>query len=451
MTQMQKPLWTKGLVLSQQHLQMQDRFYEELIAFGISAIAFCPWGFHRLVLDREALAAGSLALLEAGGLFPDGMPFDIPGADAAPAPRPLEGHWRPDAGGLPVYLAVPEQRPGGHNVSLPGTGRGTRFVADVVLRRDENTGLAEKPVQLAQRNLRLLLEGEALDGHVLLPLTRVVRDSAGQFITDPDFVPPLLDFSASETLRSMARQLVELLVARSAALSGARRQRGRGLADFGVSDIANFWLLYTVNTHLPVLRHLLEVRRGHPSVLYDAMLQLAGSLTTFSPTVQPQALPAYDHADLGRCFGELHGILRELLDTVVPRNHVALPLREVEASIHATAIEHDRYLAAPQLFLAVAAEMAPDELIRRAPQLLKVSSGDQLPGLIRQALPGAVLRHSANPPSALPIKLDYQYFQLEKTGPAWDAVATGRNLAAYVPRDLPSARLELVILLPDGH
>src|SRR5690606_24213258 len=129
-----------------------------------------------------------------------------------------------------------------------------------------------------------------------------------------------------------------------ATLSGTRRQRNQGLADFGVSDVANFWLLYTVNAHLPRFRHIFETRRGHPSVLYDAMSALAGALTTFSTTIHPRQLPAYDHANLGDCFGRLEAIVRELLETVVPASHVTLPLKVTEPSIHATAIDQDRYL-----------------------------------------------------------------------------------------------------------
>jgi type VI secretion system protein ImpJ len=178
------------------------------------------------------------------------------------------------------------------------------------------------------------------------------------------------------------------------------------------------------------------------------MLDLAGALTTFSSTVHPRDLPGYDHAALGACFTRLDALLRELLETVVPANHVSLPLREVEPSIYATAIEQDRYLAAPQIYLAVSAQTRPDELIRKVPQLLKLSSADQIQQLVRQALPGVALRHVPVPPSAVPVKLTHQYFQLDRAGPAWDAIRQARNASVYVPSDFPEAQIELLILLP---
>jgi type VI secretion system protein ImpJ len=445
---MQKVLWTKGVLLSPQHLQMQDRYIEETIGFQLSSLAFYPWGFSSLQIDRDALAGGLFSLTEAVGIFPDGMPFEIPRSDPAPPPRPLDDSWLPDQGSLDIYLAIPEHRVGGHNVSASSEGRNTRYRSEVELRRDENTGLAEKPVQVARKNFRLIVEGESLDGYASLPIARVTRAAGGKNELDPHFVPPLVGLAGSEYLLGVARRLVEILSAKSSTLAGYRRQRNQGLADFGVSDVANFWLLYTVNTHLPEFRHLHETRRGHPSALFAAMSALAGALTTFSSTMHPRALPPYDHTDLAGCFGRLDATLRELLETVVPTNHVALPLRLTDPSIYATAIDQDRYFAAPQIFLAISADLKQPDLIRKVPQLLKVSSGDQIERLIKQALPGVGLKHTPAPPNALPIKLNYQYFQLERSGQDWDAIKRSRNLAAYIPSDFPDPQVELVILLP---
>lgn len=448
MRQMQKVLWLKGVLLTPQHLQLQDRFLEDLFGFQLGAHTFSPWGFSRLEIDREALSAGTFAVTAAAGILPDRLPFEIPGPDPAPAPKPLAGHWRPDQESLQIYLAIPEQRPGQLNIATGPEEKNTRYLAEIVVRRDENTGLAEKPIQVARKNFRFLIEGESMEGSATLPIARVIRSAAGDYQLDPRFIPPLLDLTASDYLISLVRRLVEILSARSSSLSGARRQRNQGLADFGVADVANFWLLYTVNTHLPRFRHILETRRGHPAELYAALLELAGALTTFSPTLHPRALPEYDHADLGGCFTVLDEMVRELLETVVPTNHATLPLRQTEPSIYATAIDQDRYLSAPQLYLAMSAEIKQDELARRVPSLIKVGAADQVERLIRQALPGVGLRHLPTPPSALPIKSNYQYFLIDRTGAEWEAIQRARNLAVYLPADFPEPRLELVILLP---
>ena len=447
MRQLQPVIWTKGVLLTPQHLQTQDRYFEDLLRFQLSALTYAPWGVHRLEVDREALATGQFALAAATGIFPDGLLYDAPSADPLPAPRLLEPCWRPDQQSLDVYLAVPERRPGSYQVSSSADDRPTRYVIDVLYQRDETDGRAEKPIQIARKNVRLVAQGESLEGSAACRIARVRRGAGGEYVLDPQCVPPLLDIGASEMVLAIVRRLVELLAARSTALSGSRRQRNQGLAEFGAADVAQFWLLHTINTHLPVLRHLLETRRGHPEHLYDALLTLAGALSTFSSTHSPLTLPAYDHDDPGPPFAALDLRLRELLATSLPVNCVSLPLREVSQLKYAAALDDDRLLTAPALYLAVAAGVPRAELLRRVPQLVKMCSSDHLEHLISHALPGITLTHTPTPPSAVPVRLDYEYFALSKTGIAWEAVTRARNIAAYVPADLPSPRLELVVVL----
>jgi type VI secretion system protein ImpJ len=450
MKRLEPVIWTKGTFLSPQHMQLQDRFLESMLQFHLDHLAFRPWGFRSLSINQEALTAGSLAISSASGIFPDGLLFDIPNADPAPEPKLLLDVFDADQTALDVYLAIPQHRERGLNVATAQRDIGARYRAEFELFRDENTGLAEKPVQVARKNLRFLVQDESQEGFSVLRVARVGRTPAGTFELEPRFVPPLLDFAASDYLTAIARRIVEILSARSSGISGTRRQKNQTLADFTTADIANFWLLYTINTALPLFRHLFESRGGHPELLFSAMLELAGSLTTFSLKVHPRDLPRYDHEDLGACFTDLDEKLRFLLDTVVPSNFVSLPLKLVQPSIYATSIDNDKYLVNTRMYLAVGAESPQADLIQRVPHLVKVCSASHIEHLVRQALPGVVLTHVPQPPSAIPMRLNCQYFSLSQSGVAWEAIGRARNLAAYVPGDFPNPQLELIILLPQS-
>jgi type VI secretion system protein ImpJ len=448
MKRLQPVIWAKGTFLTPQHLQIQDRFIESTLECSVASLNYRPWGFSRLNISQEALAGGSIAISSASGLFPDGMPFDIPEADAAPPPKPLAQYFEGEGTTLDVYLAIPVYRERGLNVSVAPRNADTRYLAEVAVVRDENSGASEKPIQIAQKNFRLLVEGENRQGVSALRVARVNRSAAGTLQLDQRFVPPLLDISASEHLVSISRRLVEILSAKSSTLAGLRRQKNQSLADFTASDIANFWLLYAVNTHFPLVRHIFETRKGHPERLFATMLSLAGALTTFSLKIHPRDLPSYDHDNLQACFTDLDEKLRFLLETVVPSNFVSIPLKLVQPSIYAAAISDDKYLKNTRMYLAINAEMNEAELINKTPQLIKVCSATHVEHLVRQALPGMPLTHVARPPSSIPVKLNYQYFSLNQSGLAWEAVVRARNLAAYVPGDFPNPQLELVILLP---
>lgn len=452
MKRLQPVIWMKGTFLSPQYLQSQDRFIESTLEFQVQSLNFAPWGFQKLQINREALAAGYFTLAQASGMFPDGLVFDIPEADPAPPPRPLADCFEQDQKTLDIFLGIPHYRERGLNVSIskPGAVKvDTRYLAEVTMLRDENSGLAEKPVQVARKNFRILVEGESQQHYSVLRLARLRKSSAGLIELDPQFVPPLLDFAANDFLVVIARRLVEILTAKSSQLAGTRRQKNLSLAEFGAADIANFWLLYTVNSHFPVLNHLFETRHGHPERLYEWMLSIAGALSTFSTSIQPRDLPKYDHDDLATCFHDLDEKIRFLLDTVVPSNFVSLPLKLTQPAIYATALADDKYLRNTKMYLAVNAEMNEADLISKTPYLIKVCSANHIEHLVRQALPGVALTHLIRPPSQLPVKLNYQYFSVNQSGVAWEAVTRARNLAAYVPGDFPNPKLELIILLPE--
>ena len=180
------------------------------------------------------------------------------------------------------------------------------------------------------------------------------------------------------------------------------------------------------------------------------MLSLAGALTTFSLQIHPRDLPVYDHDDLGACFTELDEKLRFLLETVVPSNFIAIPLKLVRPSIYGASLDEDKYLVNTKMYLAVSAEMGEADLISKAPHLIKVCSANHIEHLVQHALSGLQLTHVATPPGAIPVKLNYQYFSLNQAGWAWEAILRARNLAAYVPGDFPNPQIELVILLPSA-
>jgi type VI secretion system protein ImpJ len=199
-----------------------------------------------------------------------------------------------------------------------------------------------------------------------------------------------------------------------------------------------------------VLSHLLQGQRCHPEELFSELTTLGASLTTFSTTIRPRDLPLYDHLNLSKVFAGLEEKLRELLETVVPTNVVSLPLKQVKNTIYATAIDQDKYLANTRMYLAFSADSSEDSIIRKVPQLVKVCSASQIEQLINMSLPGITLTHIATPPSAIPIKMKFQYFSLSQAGPAWEAVTRARNFAAHVPGDFLNPQMELLILLPQA-
>jgi type VI secretion system protein ImpJ len=142
-------------------------------------------------------------------------------------------------------------------------------------------------------------------------------------------------------------------------------------------------------------------------------------------------------------------LLFQLLERAIPQNCVAIPLRQVDATTSAASLDEDRLLRPVAAYLAVRSPRSPADIASEVPKKLKVSSSDLISGLVRQALPGARLTHAPSPPSAVPIRLDAQYFEITRSGADWDGIVSARNIAAYAPSDLAGASMEVIFLLPE--
>jgi type VI secretion system protein ImpJ len=448
-------VWTKGMFLTPQHFQSQDQFFENTLQFRFAASQYANWGVTELNIDSEALANGLFRLNTCSGIMPDGEPFDIPETDEMPPSRSVADHFPPTRDSLDVFLGIPENRPRARNVTIPGTDGvqspagppNTRYLAETRMVTDDNAGGEEKPVQVARRTFRLLFEDEYRDGFSSFRIAQVTRNAAGNPILNPRFAAPCLNLASSGYLSMLLRRQIEILATKSTTLSAPRRQRGKFLAEFSPSETANFWLLHTVNSYLPELKHIWKVRHGHPEPAYVAMLRLAGALATFSLEAHPDNLPDYDHNDLGRCFTLLDDKIRDLMETVIPSKFVPVPLELRDRFIWSGMVTEDQHFRNSQFFLAVSAKMGIDDIIRKAPQLMKISSLDDIQRLVRNALPGLTLRHTPTPPAAIPMKLDNQYFSLNQGGPLWDAIMLSRQIAVFAPGEIVEPKMEILIVL----
>ncbi len=453
MKNLHRVVWSRGMFLTPQHFQAQDQYFEESLQFRRTASSNTDWGLTDFAIDQEALSNGMFTIRQCRGVLPDGLVFNIPDSDEPPPGREIADFFPPTQLDLDVFLAIPERRPRGRNVTIVGADNqgaadaGTRFVSDTRTVLDESGGLDEKPILFGRKNFRLAFAGESFDGNSALRIARVTRNATGGYEMKRQFVPPALSVAASEYLLLLIRRQVELLAAKGSSMSSMRRQKGRNLADFGTGDVANFWLLNIVNSYLPPLKHFWNMRRVHPEPVYLTMLSLAGSLTTFSLDEQARNLPDYDHDKLGECFTLLDEKIRELLETAIPSKCIVVPLQLVEKSIWAGTVVKDEYFKKSQFFLSVGAAMGVDDIVKQVPKQVKVSPPAEVQRLVRNALPGVTLRHAPVPPGAIPVKLGKQYFSLNQSGILWDGIVKSQQVNIFIPDEVDKPELELLIVL----
>jgi type VI secretion system protein ImpJ len=434
------------MYLGPHEFQAQARYFEDAIHFAAGALWFNCYGLIGSTLDGDALRNGTVSLVHASGIFPDGTPFHMPQSDAIPAVRSVGDLFPPTRDTLTVFLAIRERKAGGRNCALAGDPGESRYFSELRNFNDETSGEDSRQISIRRKNVRLLVESELTENNVVLPLARLRRDGSGHFIFDPQFVPPCLQITASEQLMLMLRRLIEILEGKSSALS-RNKAGGGGLTEFSSRDLANFWLMHTVNSGLATLRHLWISKRGHPEQLFMEMSRLGGALCTFALESHPRMMPIYDHRNLGECFEKLDEHIRTHLETIVPTNCVSIPLTKVADYFYEGDINDSRVLGRARWVLGVHASLGEVELIERVPHLIKLCSAKFVGELVKRAMAGLALTHLPSVPPAIPARVEAQYFSVSRDGPFWDHIVQTHRVGVYVPGEVTNAELELLVIL----
>ncbi len=435
--------------LGPHHFQAQARYFEDAIQFAASSLWYAGYGLASCELDAEAMHNGTLSLIRARGLMPDGLTFEMPDCDPLPAPRNISELFPPLADKLTVHLGIPAYRPNAVNCLPPGAAADlrSRYSSETQQVPDENTGRDEKPVFFGRKNLCFHLENEVAEDLVTLPLARVKRSGAGHFAYDPDFIPPCLQITASERLMGMLRRLIDILGEKSEAFRRTPARGGEMATGFSQQEVASFWFLHCVNSSLARLRNLCLAKRGHPEEAFVELSRLAGALCTFGLDSHPASLPLYDHQRLEECFGDLDRHIRFHLESIIPTNCITIPLRAAGDFFFEGEVADQRCLGRARWILSIRSRMGEADLIRLTPQLVKVCSKEFTPKLVQRALPGMPMTHLPAPPSAVAPKVEWQYFGLSRSGPCWDHIVKTREVGVYVPGEFPEAEIGLHIIL----
>ena len=433
-------VWSQGMFLLPHHFQQEARHVEYAAAMRLRAAGVHAWGFFELALDEALLAMGRVGVLRASGILPDGTPFSVPQQDAALAPLEVPA----DMKGELVVLAVPLAREGVTQVRFDGEAGAPdlcRWRAVNAELRDQTNAVDEpEAVQTSALELRLMRAKEVTDAHAVLGVARVVERRADrQVVLDRGYIAPQTRIDASQQLSEHAALLHGLVRQRARALAGRM-----GQLSHGVSEMADFLMLQSLNRAEPVLRQHALAPSSPPQALYHTCLELAGDLATFASESRcASEHPVYRHDDLQATFQPVVAELRRMLSTVLERNAIQIDLAERGHGVR-LAVFPDAELARNANFvLAANAQMPAEQLRTRLPTQAKLGPPERLRDLVNLALPGITLRSLPTAPRQLPFHAGFHYFEIDRGGDLWKQLERSGSLAMHVAGDFPALELEL--------
>jgi type VI secretion system protein ImpJ len=444
-----KILWGEGLFLRPQHFQQQDAYHEWRLSQMTRLLHPYAWGVRHIKIDPDALQTGLLRVLELQAVLPDGELFNAPSEDELPPPVSLaslaDGHAQ-SPNETVFHLAMAPLRPNGTNMAATRdeADTGARYYRSPMQAADVYTDAVAAEVVVLRKSARLLADTDPRAHLISMPVLRLKKTSTGGIEIDGRFMPPCLNIQASPALFLHLRRLLDVLQAKVDALYGMHREPSKNIIEFRSGDVASFWLLHTASAAFAGLSHLARHPALHPERLFEKLLELAGSLMTFSKSFTLADLPTYDHINPGPAFTRLDQIVRELLETVISTRYFAINLNETQPSFHQGRLDSEQITSTTQLYLGVSAAMQPAELVDVVPGRFKVGAPDDVDKLVLSAMPGVKLTHAPQVPAAVPVRPGSYYFTLEPRGSLYERMMQAHALTIYVPSGIQDLRLELI-------
>jgi len=413
-----KVVWSEGMFLRTQHFQQQDARFESLIADALQALPYPGFGFRRLELDENALAAGLFGLRDAAGHFPDGTAFSVTGDGDGLAPIAVPSG---KDSGL-VLLGIPAEVEGTASIDpVHGTGSGARFKGALVTVRDRVRGGADaEDLELAALQPKLFLPEDDTGGYLTLAVAELTGlDASGAVTLNDSFLAPAQMTAALPWYARFAQEVVTGLDRIAEAHSAVV------LAGTGAS-VENLMILELANTARPRVAHFLSQDRFHPSELFLELAGLAGRMATFGSSARRMAeLPAYEHTNPQPAFATLADTLRSL---ILSLRHVEETAKVLKVSRHSenvwtVRIDNPELLRNSRILIRVGGDLS-DALLRKLfVDQATVGAADEFDKLWTARLSGIPLKPLNSQPREIPYDGDRLCLELDRSSEHWAALA----------------------------
>jgi type VI secretion system protein ImpJ len=440
-TYLSKVLWSEGLFLRPQHLQCQDRHYDERLHAVARSVHPFPWGVRRVVAASLDADADAVSLTSLDAVLPTGEHLQARSADALPTPLSMN-ELSTKADTIIVSITLPPLRADGGNCAMEGEAH-RRYAAHEVQVPDLYGPAASAPIHFATYAPILIFDDEPNDDPSKLALLRLRRGATGRFEIDEAFIAPSISVGSSAPLIGRLSRLLEMLRAKASALMDEHAEPLRDTVAFRAGDHASFWLLHTVSSAAAALGHIKSVPGVSPEALYCELLRLAGGLMAFSRSKTLADLPDYVHAAPHECFRTLFNMVKDLIDTVIPTRFIPITLEKFGNAYLGGRIEAEKIDALATLYLGVSAGTAGQDIATTVPARFKIGAPDDVEKAVTSAIPCVRAKHVAAPPSAIPVKPGYTYFVLDARGAPYERMLAGGSVRIFTPSGTEDLKLEM--------
>jgi type VI secretion system protein ImpJ len=420
------------------------------------------WGVNRIQVEESALKSRVFEVSRAEVLFRDGAWVVYPG-NAVLQPRPFKDIPFDFESGNPlgVYLGIRNWDMAGVNVtSTAGSedlnGIATRFVCPIDPEevKDLYAPGPSAQVRFTGHLLRIFwaTEIQGLGNYQLVPIGQLKMEGKEVRLV-PDFIPPVIAVSASETLMRTIKDIREQVTSRCRVLEMYKLSRDARAVEADIGFLRYLMALNSLNRYIPVLYHMTEAPVIHPWEVFGCLRQLIGELSTYTDRINALArmeddtplLPDYDHEGLFKCFNDALVLIDELLGAIILGDENVVHLVR-DGSRFQGHIPEEGFSDRDLYCLVVRAPGDREKIMEMFKRIIKVGSSEDMSTLLARALPGVPLEHRTAPLPGVPRHPDTFTFMLDKVHPQWQAIRKTGNVCLYWDQAPEGTTADMVIL-----
>jgi type VI secretion system protein ImpJ len=435
-----KVVWQEGMFIAPQHFQQQERYLNHYIERYVGALAAAKGhGLTSLQTDAERLNIGQFSLMYCQGVFSDGSYFE--------SDRELLLEIPDGTLEQKIYLALPLIVEGEAQTGAIEYKR-RYFVESSSLYDSSDDGSNSIDAELADVNIRLLLEGEDLSGLTTIAIARVLeKRESGKVILDQSFIPGVLHYGASPLLSDRLKEMQVLVEARAQAVverisSGKERKSDQAL-------MHEYMWMQTLNRWIPWISLTLAQPNTAIDEFYQQLLTFSAELCVFTPSVAATSRPLVISDPAGN-FLPLFSQLREQLSLVQSDR-----VREFswdsnlfeKRRILRTAIGNIHTMENYRFVLSVKSSIGAANLMRLFPISCKLCGLSQVSEVVRNGLSGVSLTALPVAPTELKPRTDICYIEIDTHHKYWQELVEKREpIVAHIDARIPDIELKLFAL-----
>lgn len=435
-----KVVWKEGMFIAPQHFQQQERHFTQYIQKYIS-LAADGWSFgvSTLEIEQNYLKLGKFSVTRCSGVFPDGTLFD--------SSKELLLEIPEGALNKRIFLALPLSVDGENEYGEDAEKR--RFaVGNVSLFDASDESQSAIEAQVANPNIRLVLEGEDVTGLALLPIAQILeRREDMNVVLDKSFIPTCLHYGASQLLKERIKELYILTEAR--AQNVVQRISAGQQTKSDLSLLREFSWLQTLNRWIPWLHLTLEQPETRIDTLYEGLLSFAGELESFKPAVAEAPKPL-NRDDLKGVFGNLFSELREKLSMIQSDGVTEFAWDDnlfERRRLLRLSIPNLNQMDGRRFVISVQSSIGTPTLSQIFSGACTLSGLTQIADLVRNGQSGVGIHLLPVAPSELKAQADVAYFEIDTAHEYWTQMKSKREpIALHVDGRIPDLAIKLYAL-----